>query len=127
MSTGNIASSRRAHSADAAIPAKPMAVARVFVARRHTEDGELTLRYWRGAWWGWRRSHWREMEPREVRSALYTFTEHGTLSRTTKARSSHGHRTAIRSATCWKPSGQFVSWRMIRTSPPGWIAARPGR
>jgi putative DNA primase/helicase len=59
-------------------PSKPMAVARVFVARNHqTEDGELTLRYWRGAWWSWRRSHWRESEPREIRSELYSFTEHG--------------------------------------------------
>jgi putative DNA primase/helicase len=58
-------------------PAKPMAVARVFVAQRHTEAGKLTLRYWRGSWWGWRRSHWREMEPREVRGELYGFTEHG--------------------------------------------------
>jgi putative DNA primase/helicase len=55
-----------------------MAVARELVARQHTEDGELTLRYWRGSWWGWRRSHWREMEPREVRSELYAFTEHST-------------------------------------------------
>ena len=59
-------------------PAKPMAVARIFIAQCHTEDDELTLRYWRGAWWGWRRSHWREMEPREVRSELYAFTEHST-------------------------------------------------
>ena len=41
-------------------PSKPMAVARVFIARNHTEDGNLTLRYWRGAWWSWRRSYWRE-------------------------------------------------------------------
>jgi putative DNA primase/helicase len=60
-------------------PAKPMAVARVFVAKNHqTENGELTLHYWRGAWWSWRRSHWRESEPREIRSELYSFTEHGT-------------------------------------------------
>ena len=59
-------------------PAKPMAVARVFVAQHHTESAELTLRYWRGAWWSWRQSHWRELEPREVRGELYAFTEHGT-------------------------------------------------
>jgi putative DNA primase/helicase len=57
-------------------PQTPMAVARVFTARRCTEAGELTLRYWRGCWWGWRQSHWREMEPREVRGELYAFTEH---------------------------------------------------
>jgi putative DNA primase/helicase len=58
-------------------PSQPMAVARAFVAREHyTEAGELTLRYWRGAWWRWRRSHWREAEPREIRSELYAFTEH---------------------------------------------------
>jgi putative DNA primase/helicase len=60
-------------------PARPMAVARAFVAREHqAEGGELTLHYWRGAWWSWRQSHWRELEPREVRGALYAFTEHAT-------------------------------------------------
>lgn len=58
-------------------PTRPMAVARMFVAECHTEEDVPTLRYWRGGWWAWRRSHWRELEPREVRSNLYGFTEHG--------------------------------------------------
>ena len=88
-------------------PAKPMAVARVFVAHEHTETGELTLRYWRGAWWGWRRSHWREMEPREVRGELYGFTEHGTYV-TIRTRSLRGRPTVTRSAIFWKHSGPFA-------------------
>ena len=57
-------------------PSKPMAVARVFVTDRCNQDGDLTLRYWHGAWWSWRGSHWQEVEPRSVRSMLYEFTEH---------------------------------------------------
>src|SRR5262245_19549266 len=58
-------------------PTAPMAVARTFVARHCThESGVLILRYWRDGWWAWRRSHWEEIDRRQVRSLLYTFTEH---------------------------------------------------
>jgi putative DNA primase/helicase len=56
-------------------PSMPMLVARVFVADHCTFDGELTLRHWRGGWWRWRSSHWREVQDRGVRSLLYAFTE----------------------------------------------------
>jgi putative DNA primase/helicase len=56
-------------------PSMPMLVARVFVADHCTFDGELTLRHWRGGWWRWRSSHWREVPDRGVRSLLYAFTE----------------------------------------------------
>jgi len=56
-------------------PNMPMAVARLFVAERCLDDGVLTLHHWRGGWWQWRRSHWAEVEDREVRSLLYAFTE----------------------------------------------------
>ena len=36
----------------------------------------LTLRCWHGAWWVWRVTHWIEIEERQVRALLYTFTEH---------------------------------------------------
>jgi putative DNA primase/helicase len=38
-------------------------------------DGVSTLRHWRGGWWEWQRSHWREIEHRTVRAALYEFTD----------------------------------------------------
>ncbi len=105
-------------------PSKPMAVARVFVARKHrTESGELTLRYWRGAWWCWRQSHWREAEPREIRSELYAFTEHG----------AYLNDKGI--VVAWAPNRHKVGdllealgaicWRTTPTSRHGWIAARP--
>ncbi len=56
-------------------PGQPMAVARMFVAECCTFDGTLTLRHWRGSWWGWQTSHWRQVEDRSVRSLLYAFTE----------------------------------------------------
>jgi len=52
-----------------------MAVARMFVAECCTFDGTLMLRHWRGSWWGWQTSHWREVEDRSIRSLLYAFTE----------------------------------------------------
>src|SRR5262249_61961859 len=56
-------------------PNVPMAVARIFVAERCLNDDVLTLRHWRGTWRQWHRSHWAEIEDREVRALLYAFTE----------------------------------------------------
>ena len=60
-------------------PSAPMQVAREFVRQCLLYNGApdaLTLRYWHGGWWAWRRSHWVEVENRAVRSLLYAFTEH---------------------------------------------------
>ena len=59
-------------------PREPMAVARRFLAEAATDagTGELKLRHWRGGWWSWRTTHWREAEARHVRGLLYHFTEH---------------------------------------------------
>jgi putative DNA primase/helicase len=60
-------------------PSEPMQVAREFVRHSCLFDNvpdQLTLRYWHGGWWAWRRSHWAEVENRAVRSLLYAFTEH---------------------------------------------------
>jgi putative DNA primase/helicase len=56
-------------------PSQPMQVARAFVAEHCNHDGSRTLRYWRGGWWCWRRTHWAEMEDHAVRCRLYHFTE----------------------------------------------------
>jgi putative DNA primase/helicase len=50
-------------------------VARQFVKEHCQCDDVLTLHHWRGTWWQWRRSHWAEVEDREVRALLYAFTE----------------------------------------------------
>jgi len=52
----------------------PINVAHVFVTEHCIHEGTLTLRHWRGGWWGWRSSHWREIQDRGVRSLLYHFT-----------------------------------------------------
>jgi putative DNA primase/helicase len=56
-------------------PNEPMAVARVF-ANECLFDGALTLRYWRGGWWMWKKSHWIEVNDTAMRSIAYLFTEH---------------------------------------------------
>ena len=60
-------------------PSAPMQVARVFMTHSLMVDGAPdapTMRYYRGGWWVWRRTHWTEVENRTVRSLLYAFTEH---------------------------------------------------
>jgi putative DNA primase/helicase len=60
-------------------PTLPMAVAREFIEQCGRADtGELTFRHWRGGWWVWRQSHWREIDDREMRSMLYRYTENAT-------------------------------------------------
>ena len=56
-------------------PSNPMAVARqLLLAWQH--DGQFILRHWRGSWMSWRRSHWAELDDREVRSLAYQRLEH---------------------------------------------------
>jgi putative DNA primase/helicase len=57
-------------------PSDPLPVARKLVAARYAHEGGLTLHHWRGGWWGWRRSHWIELEVGAIRQDAYTFTEH---------------------------------------------------
>jgi hypothetical protein len=53
-------------------PSEPMAVARIFL-NECLHDDILTLRYWRGGWWMWKRTHWVEVHDGAVRSILYRF------------------------------------------------------
>jgi putative DNA primase/helicase len=60
-------------------PREPVAVARAFLANGWTTpEGVLLLRHWRGGFWSWQKSCWREYEPRAVRGLLYDFTEDAT-------------------------------------------------
>jgi len=57
-------------------PSSPMKVARELVNSDYiSRDGRLTLRSWRGGWWGWRTSHWVEVEHCAIESGAYGFTE----------------------------------------------------
>jgi putative DNA primase/helicase len=55
-------------------PNVPMGVARAVQADL-TENGDLTIYRWRGAWWEWHGSYWSETSDAEVRSRLYHITE----------------------------------------------------
>jgi putative DNA primase/helicase len=77
-------------------PREPMAVARAFLAEGwRYPDGALLLRHWRGGWWSWRTSHWRECEPRAVRGLLYAFTETAVYQTLTGARAWEPNRHRI--------------------------------
>jgi hypothetical protein len=53
-----------------------MQAAEAFVqAHCRLEDG-LTLRYWRGDWWRWQKSHWENLDNHAIETELYRFTEH---------------------------------------------------
>ncbi|MDI3417897.1 DNA primase family protein [Streptomyces luteolus] len=56
-------------------PTDPMAVAR-HLAPAWQQDDLLTLRHWRGAWMAWEGSHWRELDPQQLRASLYEQLEH---------------------------------------------------
>jgi putative DNA primase/helicase len=61
-------------------PALPMHVARRFVADRYTGRDNTTrarlLHHWRGGWWQYHRTCWREIDDDALRAALYRYTEH---------------------------------------------------
>jgi putative DNA primase/helicase len=52
-------------------PGNPMGVARVIIGDHLTDDGELTLRHWRGGWMQWRETHWVEAEEKAIKSWAY--------------------------------------------------------
>ena len=70
--------SNRAEPLELPPPNAPMAVARQFVRQCCWNNGadQLTVRFWHGGWWSWRRTHWAQVEDRIVRALLYAFTEH---------------------------------------------------
>jgi len=65
-------------------PRDPMAVARELVAAQYRDGGHLLLRRWRGSWWQWSTTHWREVDEAQVRGAAYAFTEHAVWADTSK-------------------------------------------
>ncbi len=58
-------------------PSNPMKVARqLLIPWQHGEH--FTLRHWRGSWMSWERSHWAEVDDREIRSLAYRRLENAT-------------------------------------------------
>jgi putative DNA primase/helicase len=98
-----------------------MQVAREFVQQRCLHENELILRHWRGGWWTWRTSHWAEIETREVRSLLYTFTEHAVY-------------VTDNGASLWQPTRRKIADLLEalsaillladNTDQPGWLSGR---
>jgi putative DNA primase/helicase len=65
-------------------PSEPMAVARQLVRARCLHNHRLILRRWRGGWWQWITTSWREIDESKVRGRCYAYTEHATWLNTTK-------------------------------------------
>src|SRR5688572_2237578 len=61
-------------------PARPMAVAREWVASSFTAPDGLTLRFHRGLPYRWNGTHWAEIPTRDLRSLAYAFLEHALYS-----------------------------------------------
>jgi putative DNA primase/helicase len=98
-----------------------MAVARIYLETR-TRDDVPTLRFWRGGWWEWSTSYWREVEQRAIRSNLYEFTENasykddkGEKKAWAPNRSKIADLTEALAAICHLPD---------RTDQPSWLDAR---
>jgi putative DNA primase/helicase len=56
-------------------PSEPMAVARQLLDRAYVEQQCVTLHRYRGGWWRWCTTHWREVDEANIRRAAYRFTE----------------------------------------------------
>jgi putative DNA primase/helicase len=56
-------------------PTDPMAVARQFLAERHTGGGDVLLRHFRGLFYAWEGACWPEAEERALQAALYRWLE----------------------------------------------------
>lgn len=66
-------------------PREPRLVARHLIASRYrTPAGDILLRRWGGSWWGWRTTHWAEVDELLVRNDVYSFTEDATFLDTSK-------------------------------------------
>ncbi len=52
-----------------------MGVARVLMEDHQDDDGELTLRHWRGGWMRWHGTHWSEAEDKAIVSWAYARLE----------------------------------------------------
>src|SRR5262249_55449225 len=56
-------------------PEAPLEVAEEFFATTYVgPDGNKTLYRWRGSWWRWETTHWREIEDSEMRAQIYRYT-----------------------------------------------------
>ncbi|MDN5929511.1 MAG: phage/plasmid primase, P4 family [Pseudonocardia sp.] len=64
-------------------PSAPLDVARVLLEELH-EEGQTTLRRWRGGWWRYQGPHWSEVETEGVRKWLYLRLEKATYYAKTK-------------------------------------------
>jgi putative DNA primase/helicase len=79
-------------------PSNPMAVARI-VLEDQQEQGQLTLRRWRGTWMRWQQTHWAEAEDAAVRETLYTRLEHAVYTDTS------GKKPVLRQ---WEPNRRKI-------------------
>lgn len=105
-------------------PRQPLAVARVLVDSQYQHSDGLVLRFWRGAFWGWRRSHWLEAEEAELRSSIYSLTEHAS------------YRNDKDKLQLWAPNRYKIAdvldaLRAVTHLPelvdqPGWLDTQPG-
>lgn len=56
-------------------PNAPRAVAKLFLTSQCIQEGALTLRHWRGGWWLWTGTCWRETSRDDILARLYDFTD----------------------------------------------------
>jgi putative DNA primase/helicase len=82
-------------------PSDPMGVARDLIEERQNDDGELTLRHWRGGWMEWRGIHWAEAEEKSIRAWLYERLE--------VAQYFHVDANGVQSLKPWNPNRHKVN------------------
>jgi putative DNA primase/helicase len=109
-------------------PSNPMAVARMFVAKRYTDGGALLIRHHRGDFYVWNGQCWPEAEDRKVKADLYHWLEPAHYMKETKT----GPELAPFEPTRYKIANltealQAVSHLDADTTAPAWIGNDLGR
>lgn len=111
---------------ETAAPNRPMDVARDLMPA-WTVNGLPTLRYWRGGWMVWQRTHWTEVDAAEVRACLYRRLEKATF---VAVRVVKGEE--VKDVVAWAPTKRKIADLMealasivilpATVDPPSWTA-----
>jgi putative DNA primase/helicase len=94
-----------ANAAEVPAPSNPMGAARVLIRDHQNDDGELTLRHWRGVWMQWQGAHWIEAEDKAIRSWLYGRLERAQYWHVTPATERREERRELKP---WNPNRHKV-------------------
>jgi len=87
-------------------PGDPMGVARILIQDHQDDNGELTLRHWRGGPMQWLGTHWAEIEDKAIKAWVYSRLENAQYWHLQPATTT---REEIRELKPWNPNRHKVA------------------